>query len=458
MHLLFRARYFSSTLENSKPETYRRIYDTTSEVERGSTVKGHVSIESEDETTLLAARMRADIPPIPSSQGYIFRVPERIRVAGEDTYDPRIISIGPYHHRKESLKAMEKYKQWYLDSFISRTKTSLADLVKTVKKLEKNARACYADPINFTSDEFVRMMILDGCFILELFHKSSQGKDVQSKDVVFTTTWLVSSIRRDFLLLENQIPCIILEGLVNLTYNPTGNNHSVCKLVTIFFNPILPRNLTFQSSSLKSNHLLDLLRNQLIPPRPTKYMEDSYWEYTHCATELCHAGVKFEKKDASRGLLDIRFTKDGVLEIPSFRFGVSWTILLPNLVALEQCRKDYDDRITSYVVLLDCLINSHSDVKLLRSAGIIDKLFKEDEDVALKINSLNKRVVGYQFYYDQLCKDVNKYGAQTWPAFRAKMTSQYFDTPWSVAKLATATILLILSILQTFPQLKGPFA
>ncbi|KAL5717662.1 hypothetical protein ACHQM5_010638 [Ranunculus cassubicifolius] len=403
--------------------------------------------------------MKAEIPPKPSSSlGYICRVPERIRVAGEDTYDPRIMSIGPYHHGKESLKSFEKYKQWYLDSFISRTNTSLTDLVETIQKLEKDARACYAEPINFTSDDFVRMMILDGCFILELFYKFSQGKDVQSKDIIFSTTWLVSSIRRDLLLLENQIPCIILEALVTLTYDPTDKNNSVSKLVADFFNPILPRNRTIQSSSMKSNHLLDVLRNHLVPTRQTKYVEYPDCEYMPCATELCHTGVKFKKKGISRGLLDITFTKSGVLEIPSFRFGVSWTILLPNLVALEQCRRDYDDRITSYVVLLDCLINSPNDVKLLRSAGIIDKLFKEDENVALKINSLNKRVVGYQFYYDQLCRDVNKYSTGTWPRWRATLTREYFNTPWSAIKLVTATILLVLSTLQTFPSLIGPVA
>ncbi|PIA50598.1 hypothetical protein AQUCO_01200061v1 [Aquilegia coerulea] len=427
--------------------SFRSFSGITKNLEKEeSAVGSNEFVDVEDEDSLLAARIKAEIPPIPSSLGFIFRVPGRLRVVGEDTYDPRIVSIGPYHHGKESLKPTERYKKWYLDSFISRTKTpntSLKDFVKAIKKLEIDARECYEESINLSSDEFVRMMVFDGCFILELFYKSLFEKEnIKSKDVIFSSTWIVHSLRRDLLLLENQIPFIVLECLFNQTTSSIDGYPSLAKLVTSFFVPILPTIQEIkENSSIRNKHLLDLLRNHLLHPSlQMDYGKFPLCEYTQSATELSQAGVKFRKKKLANGLLDITFTNNGVVEIPEFHFGVSWTVLLPNIVALEQCRQDYTDQITSYVILLDTLINSHSDVKLLRDKGIINKLFKEDENVALAINSLYKRVVVNKFYHHHLCRRINMYSRTTFPRLRASFIREYLNTPWSTIKLLGAFV------------------
>ncbi|PRQ38099.1 hypothetical protein RchiOBHm_Chr4g0410021 [Rosa chinensis] len=56
------------------------------------------------------------LSPISNSR-CIYRVPNRLRHVSEDVYTPRVISIGPLHHGREALKAMEEHKKRYLQYF-----------------------------------------------------------------------------------------------------------------------------------------------------------------------------------------------------------------------------------------------------------------------------------------------------------------------------------------------------
>ncbi|KAF9603378.1 hypothetical protein IFM89_035623 [Coptis chinensis] len=455
-------------------------------MEENNESPGNVSIQIEDEDNLLIASIKAEISRKPSSQCSIYRIPVKFRSKSDkDTYEPRLVSIGPYHQGEDSLKSTEEFKKWYLHDLISRNETpdtSLNDLVKEIRKLEVHAREYYAESIKLTSNEFVRMMVFDGCFILELLYKYSERGVVQEEDVdgehdanskenskdkdkgqelrmrsnstdpILGTTWMVYSLRKDLVLLENQLPFVILEKLFYLTKDHSRRGRSLNELLTNFFNPILPTMGPVQTNShIKGKHILDLLRNHLLPKaqHDMEYGDYPFWEYTHSATDLWETGVKFRKKNVADGLLDITFTDDGILEIPPFFFGESWTVLLPNLIALEQCRRDYTDQITSYVILLDSLINTQNDVKLLRSKGIIDGLFHEDEKVAVAINNLFKGAIVDKFFYDGLCNRINAYYRTSWHKWRATLKRDYFNTPWAILSFVGAVILLLLTFLQT---------
>ncbi|KAF5198176.1 hypothetical protein FRX31_012237 [Thalictrum thalictroides] len=442
-----------------------------------------------DQDSALVASILSEISPKPPSQCSIFKIPLKFRTKSgdDDAYEPRIVSIGPYHHGKKSFKTTEEHKKWYVHDLISRKgtpNTSLMDFVQAIRELEGHARKCYAEPIILDSNSFVKMMVFDGCFILELLYKYSergvlwkeeqvevennevddhkediddgqelgvlQSHSQYNNDPILGTTWMVYSLRKDLVLLENQLPFIVLKKLFDLTYDPSRGVQSLNKLVALFFNPILPTVRAVETNS-EGEHILDLLRNHLLPPfQNMEYGDRLYWEYTNSATDLWETGVKFrKKKNAANGLLDITFTDDGVLKIPPFFFGESWTVLLPNLIALEQCRRDYTDQVTSYVILLDSLINSENDVKLLRNAGIIDGLFQEDEKVAVAINNLCKGVVVDRFYYDGLCNRMNAYCKTDWHRWRATLKRDYFNTPWAYFSFLAAVILLLLTLTQT---------
>ncbi|KAL5724173.1 hypothetical protein ACHQM5_007465 [Ranunculus cassubicifolius] len=439
---------------------------------------GNISIKVEDQDNLLACRISKKISTMHQSSSYIHRVPKKFCFVSKDTYEPHIVSIGPYHRGKKNLKAAQKYKTWYLDSLISRNPCfGLKVYVKIIREIESDIRECYAELINLTSNELVEMMILDGCFILELFYKYNEEKsNMESTDCLFSTTWMVPSLRRDMVLLENQIPFIVLEKLFTLLKSPT-QILSLNELILDFFDPILPTILITQlDDNLQGKHLLDLLRNYLLhqtqaldyrnkpiegdttnpaefnPSHIIDIGDHPTWEFTTCATNLHKGGLKFVRKETAHCLLDITFTSDGEVEMPPFCVGESWSVLFPNLIVLEQCRRDYPDKITSYVILINKLINSQEDVKVLYDQGIIDGLIMKDEKIVQVINKLSDGVVLDNFYYDGLCSRVNSY-SRVQRNRQALLKNEFFRTPWVFISFVVALVLLLLVSTHTlFPN------
>ena len=74
-----------------------------------------------------------EIPYAFSTTCAIYKVQERLRELNEKAYTPRVVSIGPIHHGKEKLKAMEDHKRTYLKEFIARTKVSVKGFIELIK-------------------------------------------------------------------------------------------------------------------------------------------------------------------------------------------------------------------------------------------------------------------------------------------------------------------------------------
>ena len=100
----------------------------------------------------------------------IFRVPAHVREVDKRAYSPRIVSIGPFHHNQEALRAFEDQKKWFLSRLKKRiTSSEVHDLENAMKEMEEKTRKCYSEDFGgIKSDDFVRLMLLDGCFIVEL--------------------------------------------------------------------------------------------------------------------------------------------------------------------------------------------------------------------------------------------------------------------------------------------------
>ncbi|KAH7560539.1 hypothetical protein JRO89_XS10G0040200 [Xanthoceras sorbifolium] len=84
-----------------------------------------------------------------SSDCCIYRVPKRVRQSNEGLFTSHVVSIGPFHHGKEELEAMEEHKIRYLQQFLERTQTTLEDFRIFIKNKEEKLRNCYAETIPF---------------------------------------------------------------------------------------------------------------------------------------------------------------------------------------------------------------------------------------------------------------------------------------------------------------------
>ncbi|XP_042519751.1 UPF0481 protein At3g47200-like [Macadamia integrifolia] len=412
-----------------------------------------------DVDEVLASSIAAKLRPKPplSSQACIFRVPHVLSSQSEGAFAPNIVSIGPFHHGHENLKSMEEFKLWYLHGLLSRAptpETSLKVFTKAIRQLEKRARECYAEElIDLDKDGLVEMMLVDGCFIIELFRKKANGiEGVQRDDPISNTPWMDTYLRVDLMLLENQIPWFVLECLFNLTEPPIQRSHSLTKLALNFFDTMMPMTVPAKLSSRhETKHLLDLLWSSIISDSADVELtleNDQYWEVIPSVTDLVEAGVKFRKGNSNEEILNIRF-KDGVMEIPPLLIQGSTEWLFRNLIAYEQCNYLLPNRITSYVVLLDCLLNSSKDVHLLGEKGIVENWLATEEDASLFFSRLWKGATLHKFYYVGICQKVNAYYRTSWHKWRATLKRDYFNNPWTIISLIGAIVLLILTCLQT---------
>ncbi|GKV08823.1 hypothetical protein SLEP1_g20399 [Rubroshorea leprosula] len=160
--------------------------------------------------------------------------------------------------------------------------------------------------------------------------------------------------------------------------------------------------------------------------------------------------VETEEVDQKISQFDVKF-KNRILEIPRLTVSDRTESLYRNLVVCEQFDNRYPAFLTDYIVLMDFLINTGKDGELLCEHGIIDNLLGNGETVGVVFNRLGDEI-GFSresFFYVKLCRDIDRHYNSPWNKWKANLKHKYFNTPWTLISLVTATLLLLLTLLQT---------
>ncbi|XP_031251619.1 UPF0481 protein At3g47200-like [Pistacia vera] len=298
----------------------------------------------------------------------IHKVPENLRKVNPGAYSPQLISIGPYHLGEQVLAAMENHKKRYVDAFFHGL--TLDQLEKFRNYIvTKQTKICYqyAEPIQLSPDVFLPMVLRDAIFIIELFLRvrfEHQG------DFLLNEVWL-GTIRRDLLLLENQLPYFVLEDLYNLAgQKASGNQIPIINLAGRFFqlNRSHNRPLSSQRQDVKINHFTDLYRFSLveIPETPRFSLPMTTADALPNVVKLKKSGVK---PRWGKYLVEVKFNDRKTplfnvveLEIPRFEITENTECVIRNLMALEQCHYPSETYICSYIHLLTFLIKTEKDV------------------------------------------------------------------------------------------------
>ncbi|KAG2668438.1 hypothetical protein I3760_15G160300 [Carya illinoinensis] len=348
-------------------------------------------------------------PVIISRSGWsTMKVPAPMFKVDKGAYVPKIVSIGPFHYNEPSLRAMQTQKRRFLNRLIQ-NKTGQPILKENLKnamrELEEMTRNFYAEDFQaIKSNDFVQMMLLDGCFIVEilrLYEKKYVGEPI------FETRWILSNISRDLLLLENQLPMFVLQKIFELT---TGEGEASPDLNTLalgFFKPLRLGKDEFATRKLKKCtdgyiHLLALFHSTLtskdnIYPKQLAKREKKKKHlirpgkgWVHNAKTLRYAGI--ELKNNSDSILDIQL-KGKTLNIPTMTIHDGTNPLLRNLIAYEQNNRSAAPYFCCLAVFLGSIVDTIEDVKILRDAGIIKQAKGGDEEVANLLNNLTNGLV-----------------------------------------------------------------
>ncbi|KAF7147852.1 hypothetical protein RHSIM_Rhsim03G0080500 [Rhododendron simsii] len=307
----------------------------------------------------------------------IFRVPQTL-IDGK-AYQPDIVSIGPFHHGEPGVQMIQEHKWRLLDDLLIRTRSKglcLEDYLRAIQPLETEARGCYSEAVRFTTDEFLEILVLDGCFIVELFRKIGKVVPIEHDDPLISM-WVYSFMLRDFIRLENQIPFFILQRLFDLSLMPgEESGPSFAKLALIFFNNALqrPEEVITKHASTPGRHLLDLLRSSFIPSdqEEIKRCYSQPDKVIQSTSKLREAGIDLKCKYGYEGsFLDVKF-RHGVIEMPTISIDDFMSCFMINCIAFEQRQLNCTMHFTTYAILLDCLVDTGIDVEFLSDRNIVE--------------------------------------------------------------------------------------
>ncbi|KAK7387992.1 hypothetical protein VNO78_22791 [Psophocarpus tetragonolobus] len=353
-----------------------------------------------------------------SSLKSIFRVPEKlINESNKKMYLPTTISIGPLHHGDEGLKYMEDHKWHYVFTLLSRQpnqlESSLHECVKALDDLEKPARNFYVEELNLTCNQFMEMMLVDGCFIIELFLKYVRKGIRHHGDPLFSTPGLLYRVRCDLILLENQMPFLILQRLFEIVQIPLEYDLTLTlsQLAIRFFRNMLPGDtkIYYEKFSQEGYHLLDLIRQCYLPTHARVLSKKRVsLDDLECATNLKKNGIK-SKSSRAKNLLNLKFA-NGVLEVPPLSPHQFTEMLFFNLIASEQ-HQNNSQPFTSYAFLMKAMFRNEKDVKLFRKLGIVIMDDITEKEVCDMFKRLCEKVECDEdkFYFAELFEQIFEY-------------------------------------------------
>ncbi|GMN74044.1 hypothetical protein TIFTF001_054956 [Ficus carica] len=423
-------------------------------------------------------------------------------------FTPRELSIGPIHAADPNLFKME-LKLKLVAHFVERRKRSAKLLLGDVRTKIKDIKACFANEViqSYEDEDLIWLLFLDGCSMLE-FVQSYVDRRIS---VFGISNGQAALIQQDLFLLENQIPLLVLEVLMDSKINwPCKDN-----LQNDFFQFIFasntsnfPRDLKdfkgpVRTPCRKPVHVLDLLRyvivihdmtsldcsreiiliclmtlrccgsralyNRYGMNRLSEQNIPEYWSKKQSLRniqELKTAGIKFKTTQCLKEVsFHSRFFSTGQLKLPTFVVDNSTPHMLLNLVTYEMClpnnhankygydpnRNINDSWVMSYVNLLDLLIDNEQDVKDLRAADVLRNCLSSDIEAANMINSIGS----YCFAppkdtYEHIKYKIERHYRRRFAIWMAQVCHSHFSSPWTILALLAATAVLALTVVQTY--------
>ncbi|KAL3719677.1 hypothetical protein ACJRO7_004625 [Eucalyptus globulus] len=378
----------------------------------------------------------------------IYRVPARITALTREAYQPQVVSFGPYHHGEAHLLPMEEHKRRTARHFLKRSKKPMECFFASLREVACDLEESYdaLDPKwkagsgEGAAPLFLELMITDGCFMLEILRfATNEVDDYASNDPIFSnhgTLYIMSDIWQDMLMLENQLPMLVLYRLVAVESDGEKDTEFVNRLI---------HNLCLRRPRVKMMgkclHALDVYRKCMLMEPEKK-------------DELSKHGIRF-RKSKTNSLKDISFT-DGVLRLPVIWVDSITMSRFLNLTAFERLHVGAGNDVMSYIYCMDQIIRNEQDVLLLRDNGILRHHLKNDEMVVKMFDSLAEVVmVDYNANLIDVLDKVNAYCGKKWSVWRANLLRTYFRNPVDSWSFITFVLLFALTAIQTVYSVHG---
>ncbi|KAI3890906.1 hypothetical protein MKX03_023258 [Papaver bracteatum] len=319
-------------------------------------------------------------------------IPVSMKERNPGAYEPKNVSIGPYHYGEPRLDRVQVDKMRALRHFVKRGRHPMETYLEALMKVVTPCRESYGQLEKQWQDEthFCLLMLIDGVFLLEFLsvtRGNQNNYDYAAKDPIFGREGhmlIYGAIMQDLLMVENQLPYLVLSTLLSISEGlPEQSIQSI--LSWMMFAPNIDPGL----------HLLDMYLKGLLADgqRAEVEEEDQQKEYrigNMAASKLYKHGVKFE---GVQSYAKMKFDQNtATLTLPTIQITKQNISKMLNMIAFER-RKGTTKDFNSYLDLLDSLIQSPKDVNQLRSHGIIVNSLSSDETVMDLLKEVTKDAV-----------------------------------------------------------------
>ncbi|KAL5055599.1 hypothetical protein RYX36_036281 [Vicia faba] len=395
-------------------------------------------------------------------------------------YLPRVLSLGPIHHGNPKLQIGEEYKLIWAQKFLDKSSQDpkrlykkITDKLETIKKLfDDNVLSSDHFPDNVLTsntllsfrsldEKLTWMLLVDACSLLYI---------IDIENVIGMEERTMKLVSRDVLLLENQLPFMLLEmfgasGEGNwieslrmfLGYNHVGgyrfkeSTMSTDAIVNEWVKVLEERN------DEKPTHLLDLLRISLLPfssvdqVKRGKSISNSVVRYMNIQ-ELKSNGIKIKSNKRCR-LTEVSLSHgwlNGELMLPEIVLDDVTVSIFLNLLAYEMCpdfKNDY--AIGTFLAFVNSLIRQPEDVRDLRSAGILRSNYGGDEELVKLFHFIATDVATNADIYSGVFGEINKHIANKWKTNTDHFLS-YIRHPWTNFAVHASELALAFGIVQTW--------
>ncbi|KAF3772250.1 putative UPF0481 protein, partial [Nymphaea thermarum] len=339
--------------------------------------------------------------------------------------EPQMVAIGSYHHGRKHLQPMEDHKKKALFRLLSLSPgLEVSNFVEVLKQRELLLRDHYdeLDTTNWPSVSFIKVMLLDGCFLLDILYELDTLLEPpldQSIRKQLLNTYGHTVLIRDILyLLENQIPGLILDVLIDV---------GLCEC---FPNP------SERPMFSEAKHLLELGRRSLLGPK-------AFTDSKPCDSPS-NVSVIFKKIEDSTDLFDLSFNW-GIFSLPELVLDETSEGMFTNMVAFERMYPRAGTGVTSFLSFIDALIDTVEDVSFLGNEGILKNNLRSDEAAAKIFNKFG--IHGMCDPFDKVQQQVHEYASSNLNEWLAHFRQTYFTNPWTILSLIGTLLLIFLTIL-----------
>ncbi|KAM3299856.1 hypothetical protein ACQJBY_041047 [Aegilops geniculata] len=342
----------------------------------------------------------------------IQKFPGSLRGLGVRYMVPTAVAIGPYHcpsTSDDTLREMERVKELAAYHFVRDSGHSLEEIFWAVSSVQGQARSAYTDTatVNKEGLQFAFIMFRDACFLLQYMLMCTASHEV-APSLICCLSSSQAVISRDIMLLENQVPWVVIETLRRFRTVPV--EEFIAKMGRTLEVRGRSQRTPFLLDGYRPPHLLGLLHyyktgrgtNGVPPSVGLRPMSK-----TISAIELQEMGIKLTASKTTKFVdmgIERRLLSGEIFLAPLLldQIRSCWLI---NMAAFEICmgigtgvRGDNEQPVVcSYLAVLAMLMDRQEDVHKLRSKRLVQGELTNKETLDF-FKNLIKHISGGTLY------------------------------------------------------------